>query len=348
MSKNVYLKQNFLLEDTTKDGELSGKFTGVANSGKSVGYHSGYEELITDIEGLTYKSQIPVFLNHWHENIVGYATLEKKDGKLLIDGKISQATQFGKDVLNLAKDGFLWELSIGVSSDNYEKVKEKTSVNGFEVMPPATIIREGNIFEVSFVPIGADSETVVEIFNKQKGAKKMKIEFDKEKWEKFACGCGGTSESSLEDLEKIVQEKDMEDEEEKEMKAANAAMKEEIDALKAKLKEYEDEEMSKKVKEAAEAKGIKLSDEQLKVYASDKAKAEMFIEMSGLMAEPKKVIEAKFAKKVVIEKEGEDLSTLSAEEKSAKRRAKAHEMVKLGQAKDFVSALAKLPEEDFK
>lgn len=343
MSKKVYLKQNFLLDDTTKDGELSGLFSGIANSGKSVGDHSGFQNLITDIDGLSFKSQIPVFLNHWHEHIVGFAKLEKRDGQLYIEGKISQATQYGKDVLNLAKDGFAWELSIGVNSDNYENVKEKTSVNGFDVEAPATIIRDGHIFEVSFVPIGADSETVVEIFNKQQGAIKMKVEFDKDKWEKFACGCGGTAESSLEDLQSKLEE---EEEKEKEILEENKVLKSEIEALKAKLKEYEEEEMSKKVTEAANSKGIKLSDEQIKSYVADKAKAEMFIEMASSISEPKKVIDPKFTKTVVVSTE--KTSLMSDEQRSVARRAKAHEMVKLGQAKDFAAAISLLPDEDFK
>lgn len=343
MSKNIYLKQNFALEDKEENGELTGKFSGVANSGKSVGYHSGFDELVTDIESLTYKSQIPVFLNHWHENIVGFATLKKEDGKLLIDGKISQATQFGKDVLNLAKDGFLWELSIGVSSDNYERVKEKTNVNGFDIDPPATIIRDGHIFEVSFVPIGADSETVVEIFNKQKGVNKMKVEFDKDKWEKFACGCGGKADSTLEELEEVIVDSD----ELKAIEDENKALKDALAAANEKLKAYEDEELKKKVTEAAEAKGIKLSDERIAELSQDSAKANMFIEMASSI-EAKKVIDPKFTKKVELPAETISNTALSATEKSELRRQKARELVKLGKAKDFLAAMTMLPEEDFK
>lgn len=343
MLKNIYLKQNFALEDKTDTGELTGKFSGIANSGKSVGYHSGFDDLITDIEGLSFKEQIPVFMNHWHENIVGFASLTKSEGKLLIDGKISQATQFGKDVLNLAKDGFLWELSIGVSSDNYEKVKEKTMVNGFEANPGSTIIRDGHIFEVSFVPIGADSETVVQIFNKQKeGVNKMKVEFDKDKWEKFACGCGGSADSSLEDIEKKLA---VDEEEAEALKAENEALKAEIAALKEKIAADEAEEMKKEVKQIADKKGIKLSDEKLAELSSDSVKAKMFIEMASDF-EDKKTIDPKFTKKVVIPETKE--TVLSAVDKSKARRLKAQELIDSKQAKDMVEAIAMLPDEDFK
>ena len=342
MKKNIFLKQTFLLEDTTEDGQLSGKFSGIANSGKSVGYHSGFDDLITDIEGLTFKDQIPVFMNHWHENIVGFASLKKEDGKLLIDGKISQATQYGKDVLNLAKDGFLWELSIGVSSDNYERLKEVTTVNGFEANPGSTIIRDGHIFEVSFVPIGADSETVVQIFNKQKeGVNKMKVEFDKDKWEKFACGCGGSADSSLDDISKKLE---VDQEEADALKAENEALKAEIAALKEKIAADEEEEMKKEVKEIADKKGIKLSDDKLKELTSDTTKAKMFIEMASSM-EDKKTIDPKFVKNVVI---GQESIVLSAVDKSKARRAKAQELIDSKQAKDMVEAIAMLPDEDYK
>lgn len=342
MSKEIFLSQTFGLQEKTDDGKLTGKFEGVANSGQPVKDHWGIQNLITDIDGLTFKEQIPIFLNHWSEHIVGFASLEIKDSQLLVSGQISKSTEHGKQVLSLAEEGFKWELSIGVSG-NYEEIREApVTVNGYESPVPSTIIRQGRVFEVSFCPIGADEKTFVNVFgkaNKKEGDKIMsKVEFDKAAWAKFACGCGGTEESTLEELEEIV----VDSEDVKAMEEENAALKAEVEALKAKLAEYEEADAEEEIEEMAKAKGLELSAEELKDYASNKDKANMFLSMASKLKDVKPKIDPKFAKPVVIEKE-----VTTSLSKKEERRAKARLMAK-EKGISFIDAIAMLPEEDFK
>lgn len=342
MSKEIFLSQTFGLQEKTDDGKLTGKFEGVANSGQPVKDHWGIQNLITDIDGLTFKEQIPIFLNHWSEHIVGFASLEIKDSQLLVRGQISKSTEHGKQVLALADEGFKWELSIGVSG-NYEEIREApVTVNGYESPVPSTIIRQGRVFEVSFCPIGADEKTFVNVFgkaNKKEGDKVMsKVEFDKAAWAKFACGCGGTEESTLEELEEIV----VDSEDIKAIEDENAALKAEVEALKAKLAEYEEADAEEEIEEMAKAKGLELSAEELKDYASNKDKANMFLSMASKLKDVKPKIDPKFAKPVVIEKE-----VTTSLSKKEERRAKARLMAK-EKGISFIDAIAMLPEEDFK
>lgn len=353
MSKEIFLSQTFGLQDKDAGGNLTGKFEGVANSGQPVKDHWGMQNLITDIESLTFKEQIPIFLNHWSSDIVGFASLEIRDKQLWVSGQISKSTEEGRKVLALADEGFKWELSIGVSG-NYEEIRETAvEVNGYESPVPSTIIRQGRVFEVSFCPIGADDQTFVNVFNKptklfnKKGEIEMskKVEFDAAAWEKFACACGGNAESTLAELEEVLVDED----ELQALKDENAALKAEIEELKAKLEEAEEEvetaEAEAELSKLAKAKGIELSAEKLKELASDKDKAKMFQEMASAMKDVEKKIASKFTKAVKV---SEGTSTLSsAQEKAHARRKKAHELAKENGI-SFAEAIGMLPDEDYK
>lgn len=357
MSKEIFLSQTFGLQDKNDSGELTGKFEGVANSGQPVKDHWGIQNLITDIETLSFKEQIPIFLNHWSDNIVGFASLEIKDNQLWVNGQISRSTEHGKQVLALASEGFKWELSIGVSG-NYEEIRESAvSVNGYDSPIPSTIIRQGRVFEVSFCPIGADDQTFVNVFKKpinKKGEMVMKkVEFSAAEWAKFACGCGGTAESTLAELEEVIVDADdiKEIEEEKTaLEVENEALKKEIEELKAKLAELETEveeaEAEEAVAEMAKKKGLELSSKELKDYASNKEKAKMFLEMASKLKDVKAKIGSQFTKTINVSPASTILGSSDADKQHA-RRTKAHELAK-AKGVSFAEAVGMLPEEDFK
>lgn len=344
MSKEIFISQTFGLKDKNEDGKLTGKFEGVANSGKPVEDHCGIKNLITDIESLSFKDQIPIFLNHWSENIVGFASLEVKDKQLLVSGQISKSTEHGKQVLALADEGFKWELSIGVSG-NYEDILVKAvTVNGYESPVPSTIIRHGRVFEVSFCPIGADDKTFVNVFKKPKGDIKVKkkIEFDTEAWSKFACGCGGTAESTLEELEEVM----IDSEDLKVLEDENAELKALVEDLKTKLAEYEEEDAKEEIAAMAKSKGIELSSDKIKELSSDKTKKEMFLEMAGSFKVVEKKIDSKFTKPVDVSGD-KVLTSFSAQEKAEERKMKARKLA-AEKGISFAAAIAQLPEADFK
>lgn len=360
MSKEIFLSQTFGLQDKDAGGKLTGKFEGVANSGQPVKDHWGMQNLITDIESLSFKDQIPIFLNHWSSDIVGFASLEVRDKQLWVSGQISKSTEEGRKVLALADEGFKWELSIGVTG-NYEEIRETAvEVNGYESPVPSTIIRQGRVFEVSFCPIGADDQTYVNVFNKQnklfnkKGEIEMskKVEFDAAAWAKFACACGGDANSTLAELEEVLVDEDelqvLKDENEtlkaeiEELKKAIAELKEQLEEVEA---EVEAEETEAELSKLAKAKGIELSAEKLKELASDKDKAKMFLEMASAMKDAAKKIPNKFTKAVKVT---EGSSTFaSTEDKAHERKKKAHELAK-AKGITFAEAIGMLPDEDYK
>lgn len=340
MSKKLFITQTFALDDKDQDGELTGKFKGVAYSGQPISYHSGFENLITDVSKMQFKKKVPIFLHHDPTKIAGYAVVSTDNSKVVIEeGQISKSTPSGQEVLNLAREGFTWEFSIGYSYewDDIEIVKDEVEfeVNGYKSVGPATIIKNSWLQEVSFVPVGADKQTVAEIFKKQnneKGNKMSKIEFDKKAWEKFACGCGGNAESSLEELADVmIDEADL-----KALQDENAALKSEIAAMRSQMEEMSAKDKEEELSKLAKEKGIELSVEKIKEYSLDPVKAEMFIEFANTVTAAPKKIDEKFTKKVVLDKElpKGDL----ASEKLA-RITKAKELMKSGKAKTLPQAL---------
>lgn len=344
MSNKMFMTQTFSLDDKDKDGELTGKFKGVAYSGQPIDYHSGYQNLITDVNSISFKEKLPIFLHHDPTKIAGYATIKVVDNKILIeDGQISKSTESGKEVLNLAKEGFSWEFSIGYSYD-FEKIEDiksgiETEINGYPVTGPATIIKDSWLQEVSFVPVGADKQTVAEIFKKQndKGERmKSKIEFDSAAWEKFACGCGGTKDSSLEELAEVLIDEDVL----KALEEENAALKLRIADLESEMEVAQAKDLEEEMSALVLEKGISLSAEKIKEYSLDSVKAKSFIEFALLVevkkVEPKK-IDAKFTKKIEISKD-EPAKTNSTDDRMS-RITQAKELIKEGKAKNLPQAL---------
>lgn len=125
-------------------------------------------KLAIEVDGIKAKKQIPVLMNHNSNQIVGYSTKTHKDGSFFVTGKFSDVTEKGKEVKGLAQEGFPWQASIGVRPVKILSLEKdgKADVNGKTLKGPAEIWLESEVFETSFVPLGADSNTSVATFSK--------------------------------------------------------------------------------------------------------------------------------------------------------------------------------------
>lgn len=133
-------------------------FKGVANSGKPFGY-CGYKTVV-DLSGLSYKSSVPVLLEHSPLKMAGVCSLSVTDDGLIAEGSLL-SNEFGTQIAEAADQGFPWEMSVYAQAEAHEEVGAGTvlSVNGNEVTGPAVILRRCTIREVSFTAVGVDSET---------------------------------------------------------------------------------------------------------------------------------------------------------------------------------------------
>ena len=125
-------------------------------------------KLVVDVDGIKAKKKMPIFQNHNSMAIVGFSTDNWKDKSFFVSGKFSEATENAKQVKALATEGFPWQASIGVSALKILEIEEGGShkVNGKNVKGPAEVWLESEVFETSFVPLGADDNTAVNVFEK--------------------------------------------------------------------------------------------------------------------------------------------------------------------------------------
>lgn len=154
----IKLSSNSALAFQDQDGKR--RFSGIANSGKPFGY--GAYQTVVDFDGIQIKRKTAVLIEHNPHKACGVATLsvDKLSGSLKAEGVLMN-NEHGKYIAELADDGFPWEMSIHVQSARYEELSAGATavVNGNEVTGPMVIMRDCAVREVSFTPVGVDSQT---------------------------------------------------------------------------------------------------------------------------------------------------------------------------------------------
>lgn len=260
-------------------------FKGVAYSGKPIDKHFVFENLFLDVDGMTFKQQVPIFKNHDPSQVVGFGMLRRESGQLLIEGTLATELDSAKEIAALSDAGFNWELSVGVEPDFIEEVNEDRAfeINGKQAKGPAVIFRRPKVMETSFVPIGADRNTSAQVFSNELNKYKnievrnmdittinvdgKEVEVTKNEEGNFSL----TLELETLDLETdhtfcaCMEGKELEDEETEKKKKSlsdeNAALLEEVAELRAKNKEYEKEKKRAKFEKAVSTSAIEFGDD---------------------------------------------------------------------------------------
>lgn len=124
----------------------------------------GYRHpVVVDLESLQTPQTIPLFRSHDAERIVGHGSpAVTAPNRLDITGTISASTADAEQIIDLAKGGFPWQASVGVdvtAKPQFLAEGEAATVNGQKVLGPAYVVRGGELYEVSFVTLGADRST---------------------------------------------------------------------------------------------------------------------------------------------------------------------------------------------
>lgn len=332
MSKVFYLSQKLETESIVK-----GELTGLAYSGSTIPYFMGYQNFIVDISTTTVaKAKTPLFRDHNPSLVVGHGKVTLSENDVQIVGKISKKTANGQEVIDLAEEGLEWEMSIGVFEGVVEEVINET-INGVMV-EHGWALRNGIIREVSVVALGADLNTNAQILSQVKGEHTM---FTKEQWAKFACACGGSKDSTPEELQAKFEEQAAAVETVETDKAKIEALNAEIEKLKAdilakqeeinKIKSDEEEEdRVEEIEVAMKAKNLQFSAEKIKAAAKSKESTEMLLSFIAEVKSEEKKIDAKFSTKIDL---GND------EPKDGDIRMSAEALLKSGKAKDKMEAI---------
>ena len=151
---------NFAKKDEAISGFDIDAYTGAAVT-------RWWGKLVVDVSGILSKQNMPIFKNHDSNQIVGYSTSTSKDSSFRVQGVFSKKTDAAREVIDLAGEGFPWQASIGVMPKTIMEIKEgaSMSVNGVDIAGPAEVWSESEVYETSFVPLGADSNTSVAVFS---------------------------------------------------------------------------------------------------------------------------------------------------------------------------------------
>lgn len=156
-------ERNIFLTASMPTGDLK-KVAGVAYGGGEVRQWWTEKPIFIDLNGMAIAPQIPLMYNHQNdpEYRLGVITAEITGGKVMVNGGIDTDTERGREIAEAGKK-VNWQLSIGAEIKRTESVEEETEVNGRTVEPPALVVRECLLREVSVVAIGADAETELSI-----------------------------------------------------------------------------------------------------------------------------------------------------------------------------------------
>lgn len=339
MSKVFYLSQKLETESIVK-----GELTGLAYSGSTIPYFMGYQNFIVDISTTTVaKAKTPLFRDHNPSLVVGHGKVTLSENDVQIVGKISKKTANGQEVIDLAEEGLEWEMSIGVFEGKVEEVTNE-EINGVMV-EHGWALRNGIIREVSVVALGADLNTNAQILSQVKGEHTM---FTKEQWAKFACGCGGSKDSTPEELQAKFEEATKAVESLESEKAKIEALNSEIETLKAEILakqeeinkiKAEDEEADRveEIEVEMKAKGLSFSAEKIKAAAKTKESTEMLLSFIKEIKPVEKKIDEKFAKNLNLGAETSDDTEAF--------NMKVEEYVKSGKATDKMDAILKVSKE---
>lgn len=124
-----------------------------------------------ELSGLTWRndSAIPILClhdSHDIDAICGQAKKIKCEGSsIMVEADFMPVSETAKKVHELAKAGFKFQASVGVTASDVLYVDAETSynLNGAEVKGDCYIVRAGVLNEVSIVPLGADGTTATNI-----------------------------------------------------------------------------------------------------------------------------------------------------------------------------------------
>jgi len=155
---------------------------GVAYSGGKMRLPGWRYPVVVDLAGLSVPDSVPLLINHENRtgSRVGMVAARVEDNSLVIEGEILSSSGQAKGIVEQARAGADWQLSIGAEVMESELVRASRKVNGRVHEGSFYHVRKAVLREVSVVAVGADASTRMKLaarFNLYGGD-----EMDFEKW----------------------------------------------------------------------------------------------------------------------------------------------------------------------
>lgn len=143
------------------------KFRIVAYTGSQIRQGWSREPVVIDMAGMQLPATVPVVLGHDYTlgSILGQGRPFMEGGQLIVEGEILADNENARQVLALGASGYQFQASVGADVRRHQKIDAEgvTQVNGTAHIGPVRIVKASSLREVSFVTLGADSQTSVAI-----------------------------------------------------------------------------------------------------------------------------------------------------------------------------------------
>ncbi len=143
------------------------RFKMIAYTGSAMRVAAWRHPVILDLAGLNIPSQQrPIRFSHDPASGVGHTdAIRIEQGQLIASGVVSRDTPTAREIVTSSKNGFPWQASVGASVEEFEFIREgqKVLVNGQEFAGPVNVVRKATLGEISFVDLGADGKTSVNV-----------------------------------------------------------------------------------------------------------------------------------------------------------------------------------------
>lgn len=146
-------------------------YEGVAYSGGDLRLDNFDVPVFVDVASVRASDSQPALKGHDTESPVGQHTPVTDAYQLRVSaGRFTIDSDDSRGIVQAAKDGHNWQLSIGGDFETLKRLNdnESTVVNGRTVSGPAVVAYGFRWRETSFVGVGADAETLVTISAKRK------------------------------------------------------------------------------------------------------------------------------------------------------------------------------------
>ncbi len=149
------------------DDQAIPRFSMIAYTGEPMRVEGWRFPVVVDLEGLSIPSQRrPVRFGHSLYQGVGHTErIAVEAGRLIAEGFVSRDTAAAREVVASGRRGFPWQASIGAQVTQVEFVRngKSVTVNGKTFEGPLYVARRTVLGEISFVDLGADTNTAATI-----------------------------------------------------------------------------------------------------------------------------------------------------------------------------------------
>lgn len=130
----------------------------------------GWGDVAFDLDGIDYSMPVALLADHDARvaGIVGQGTARVEANRLVVSGPLSKATDAARQVIDLGREGFAFQASVGIEPVDIERLVpgSEITLNGRNLAAPdrgGSIVRSGRLREVSITALGCDSDSSVSI-----------------------------------------------------------------------------------------------------------------------------------------------------------------------------------------